>query len=193
MDNSASENSIARSYLALGSNLGDRVGHLVAAVGELTRLHGTGLADRAALFETEPVGGPPGQDCYVNTAVAIQTSLGPEALLESCLQIEHRLGRRRRRPNDARTIDIDMLLYDDLVCHTPTLVLPHPRMHLRRFVLDPLVQIAGRERHPVAGSTMQQLLNQISDPASGRSFDDDRWNALETAQPVVPRHADRYH
>ncbi len=191
MDNSAAKSGTMRSYLALGSNLGDRVGHLVAAVEQLTRLPKAILVDRSALFETEPVGGPPGQDCYVNSAIAIETTLGPEELLESCLQIEHRLGRRRRAPNDARTIDIDMLLYGDLVCDTPTLILPHPRMHLRRFVLDPLVQIAGRERHPVTGVTIQQLLNQVSDPAEGRSFNDDRWSVLEIAGAVVPVSVDR--
>ena len=149
-------------YLALGSNLGDREAKLAAVREHLARLPDTRVAAVSAIHETAPVGGPPGQGNYLNAAVKLETGLPPVELLHRCLQIERQLGRIRTVPNAPRTIDIDILLYDDLILNTPGLTLPHPRMHERRFVLEPLGEIAPQVIHPASGLSVAALLKALS-------------------------------
>ncbi len=129
-------------YVALGSNLGDRAGHLAAGLLALATLPDTRLLAVSSTFETVPVG-PAGQQNYFNAAAALATSLAPHALLEHLLAIEQAQGRVRRERWGPRTLDLDLLLHGDAVLDDPHLTLPHPRMLERAFVLAPLADIAS--------------------------------------------------
>jgi 2-amino-4-hydroxy-6-hydroxymethyldihydropteridine diphosphokinase len=131
-----------RAYLALGSNLGDRIAHLQGAVDGLARADATRVVAVSRVYETAPVGGPP-QDDYLNAVVAIETELEPRDVLRVAHRLEDEAGRVRREPWGARTLDIDVLLYDDVRLDDPELVIPHPRMWERGFVLAPLRDVAA--------------------------------------------------
>ena len=151
-------------YLGLGANLGDPAATLAAARDALARLPQCRLLACSALYRTAPVGGPPGQPDYLNAALALATRLPPAALLEQCLALEERFGRQRSEPSGPRTLDIDLLLYDDLVLDSPKLVLPHPRLHLRRFVLEPLCDLAPQLLLPGTGAPLSRVLKELKDP-----------------------------
>jgi 2-amino-4-hydroxy-6-hydroxymethyldihydropteridine diphosphokinase len=131
-------------YLALGSNLGDRRKNIDDAIARLNR-DGVAVLRCSTVIETEPAGGPP-QGKYLNAVLKAQTDLSPRELLAVALNIEKRLGRVRTVKNGSRTIDIDILLYDDLKIDTPQLTIPHPRMQERDFVMQPLKEIKGFEK-----------------------------------------------
>ena len=160
-------------YLGLGSNLGDRAAHLLQAVAALVK-SGLRLQSVSSIYETDPVGYLD-QPNFLNMAAAFACRTGdPFAVLDLCLRIEQRLGRERGMPNGPRTIDLDLLLMDDLVLEGTRngveLILPHPRLHVRRFVLTPLVEIAPQLRHPVLGETIYRLLDGITDPSGVRIY-----------------------
>lgn len=152
---------MANAYVGLGSNLGDRETTLRAALERLRQADGIEVVAASSLVETEPVGGPPGQAKFLNAAAHLRVEWAPEELLDRLLAIEAALGRVRRERWGARTLDLDLLLYDDLVVETRRLVVPHPRMHERRFVLEPLAEIAPGLRHPVSGITIARLLERL--------------------------------
>lgn len=131
---------MALAYLALGSNLGDREAHLRHAV--LRCAHLGDLTDGSPIYETDPVGGPEGQDPYLNAVIALETSLGPADLLERLLAIERERGRERTERWGSRTLDVDILAYGDEVVDDAGLTIPHPRLAERPFVLIPLTDIA---------------------------------------------------
>lgn len=133
---------MARAYLALGSNLGDRVAHLQGAVDGLARAPATRVVAISGVYETEPVGGPE-QGAFLNAVVEVETDLDPHALLGVGQQLERDAQRVRDERWGPRTLDVDVLLYDDLEIDTHDLVVPHPRMWERAFVLVPLHDIAA--------------------------------------------------
>jgi 2-amino-4-hydroxy-6-hydroxymethyldihydropteridine diphosphokinase len=132
---------VSRAFLGLGSNLGDRLANLQRAV-ERLRSRGVRVLRSSRVYETEPVGGPPQPD-YLNAVLEVETELDPRALLSACLEVEAELGRTRRQRWGPRTIDIDLLTYDDLRIEEPGLEVPHPRMHQRAFVLVPLLELVA--------------------------------------------------
>jgi 2-amino-4-hydroxy-6-hydroxymethyldihydropteridine diphosphokinase len=148
--------------IGLGSNEGNRQVTLDAAVAELARQPHVTVAAVSSWHETAPVGGPSRQSHFLNGALRVDTSLEPSALLNCLQQIENRLGRRRAEHWGPRTIDLDLLLYDELVLDTPSLVLPHPRMAWRRFVLEPAAEVADTMRHPTIGWTVARLLEHLN-------------------------------
>jgi 2-amino-4-hydroxy-6-hydroxymethyldihydropteridine diphosphokinase len=167
MKNDASGSSAA--YLGLGSNLGDRAANLLRALKEI-RDAGLNLTAISSIYEAEPVDYLDQPD-FLNMAVAVGAPPPePFSLLKLCLDAEARLGRERLIPKGARKIDIDLLLFDgqviDGVRGGVALTLPHPRLHLRRFALAPLMEIAPELRHPVSGKTIRELLDGLRDSSS---------------------------
>ncbi|NUQ64084.1 MAG: 2-amino-4-hydroxy-6-hydroxymethyldihydropteridine diphosphokinase [Pirellulales bacterium] len=151
--------------LALGSNLGDRRAILDAAIGLLARHDAVRVARVSRWHETFPVGGPAGQPLFLNGAALLETLLAPHGLLSLLIQVETDLGRLRVERWGKRTLDLDLLLYDDVVLETPELVVPHPRMAWRRFVLEPAAEIAPSMSHPKIGWTIRRLLDHLNSAA----------------------------
>jgi 2-amino-4-hydroxy-6-hydroxymethyldihydropteridine diphosphokinase len=152
-------------YLGLGSNTGDRLGYLQQALRLMKDRTGIRVLSYSSFYETEPVGDTD-QDWFVNVAVAIDTTLDPEALLTVCHSIEAQLGRVRdiERPLGPRPIDIDILFYDTLIVDLPHLTIPHASVHERAFALVPLLEINPRVMHPVLGKSVEQLHNDLPNP-----------------------------
>ncbi len=154
---------MVRAYIALGSNLGASSALLDAALVELNSLPLVRVQQVSSFQETEPVGGPPGQGRFLNACASLETELSPHALLEQMHAIERRHGRQRGLEvrNGPRTLDLDLLLYGDLVLASPGLCLPHPRMEERTFVLGPLAEIAPELQLPLCRRTVRQRLREL--------------------------------
>jgi len=152
-----------RAYLLLGSNLGDRESYLKLAVKAINREVGE-VISRSSVYETEPWGYDDDKP-YLNQAIKIVTGLTPEQVLRMVLKIEKRNGRRRRFDGgiEAREIDIDILFFGDLVIKTAHLCIPHPRLHLRKFVLIPMADLDPDFIHPESGKTIGALIESCSD------------------------------
>lgn len=168
--------------LALGANVGDRTRHLATARAEL-RAAGLSPLATSSIFETEPVGGPAGQARYLNQVVACLRSrcpLAPLALLDLCLDIERGAGRVRAERNAPRTLDIDILLFGDDRVDEANLIVPHPRMLTRRFVLEPLAEILPTLRHPRTERSFAEHLLAL--PSASNS------ECAETGRPVGAPH-----
>ena len=151
-------------YLGLGSNMGDRLGALRAAMASLAGHSGIDLDLRggvASLYETKAIGGPGDQPDFLNTAVRGETSLTVRALLNILMAVESRLGRVRRQRWEQRVIDVDILLFGEMIVDDANLSVPHPKLHERRFVLEPLAEIAGGVTHPRLHVTLQELLRRL--------------------------------
>jgi 2-amino-4-hydroxy-6-hydroxymethyldihydropteridine diphosphokinase len=142
--------------VALGSNVGDRVAHLDFGVSRLRPLLGNLKISR--YYDTAPVGVPGPQPLFLNAAAVGHTSLRPRKLLDALLAIERERGRERPQPNAPRTLDLDLILFGDFVLNEPDLIVPHPRFRERRFVLEPLTEIAPGLVDPVTRKTIIQLL-----------------------------------
>lgn len=149
-------------YLSLGTNLGNKEENLRTAVTLIEEQVGT-ITSQSALYASAPWGFD-SENTFLNNAIAVETSLTPEELLSVTQRIEHTLGRTRKSVDGQysdRLIDIDILLYDDVVMHTPTLTLPHPLMHRRLFVLEPLNEIAPTLVHPLLQKEIATLCNEL--------------------------------
>lgn len=138
-------------YVALGANLGDPVATVLAAFGALANLNESRVVHTSSLYRTVPVGNTE-QPEFINAVAALETTLAPEALLDALLEVEQRFGRIRAEKNGPRTLDLDLLLYNDLELELPRLTLPHPRLHLRAFVLLPLAEISPKMQLPRRGT-----------------------------------------
>jgi 2-amino-4-hydroxy-6-hydroxymethyldihydropteridine diphosphokinase len=147
-------------YLSLGSNVGDRHQHLKRALERLAA-EDTRIVRTSALYETQPRD-VPDQAWFLNQVVEIETSLLPMQLLGRTQKIERALGRIPTRPKGPRVIDLDILFYADTVVATPGLDIPHPRLADRRFVLEPLAELAPDLRHPQTGHTVREMLAQVA-------------------------------
>lgn len=149
-------------YLGLGSNLGDKRGYLDNAVRALDEAKGCHVERVSSYQVTEPYGGVE-QDDFLNACLILKTLLTPEELLEKLHEIEQSAHRERIVHWGPRTLDLDILMYDDVVMETDELVIPHVEMHLRSFVLNPLREIAPNKRHPVIGKTVSQLADSLTE------------------------------
>lgn len=145
--------------IGLGSNLGDRRAHLEGAIAALAASQGIEVRRVSSFLETEPVGGPPGQEAYLNAAAVLETTLDPVGLLRVLQAIEARSGRVRTVRWGARTLDLDLLLFEDRIIETTELTVPHPRLPERRFVLEPLAEVAPDAIEPRTGRTVSDLLD----------------------------------
>jgi 2-amino-4-hydroxy-6-hydroxymethyldihydropteridine diphosphokinase len=171
------QNSITRAYVGLGSNVGDRAGYLLLAIHGMMRA-GLPIKRLSSVYETEPVDLRE-QPRFLNMVAELEGALPPpEAMLRALLHIERELGRHRQVARGPRTIDLDLLLYADLQLRTELLILPHPRLHLRRFVLTPLAEIAPLTIHPSFGKTVRQLLAEVNDESAVRL-----WRPARDRQP----------
>lgn len=148
-----------RSAIALGSNLGDSLTNLEQALNILDQTPGVRLQARSSWYQTTAVGPP--QPDYINACALIEVELAPQELLNILLKIEAQFGRIRRERWGSRTLDLDLLLFDDLILKTSTLQLPHPRMTERAFVLVPLAEIAPNWIEPVSGKAIAQLVQRV--------------------------------
>ena len=151
---------LTKCAIALGSNLGDSLATLKSAIATLNNTPEITVKSHSSWYQTAPVGPP--QPDYINACAILEVALKPEQLLAALLEIEIKFNRIRREKWGARTLDLDLLLYDDLILDTPTLTLPHPRMTERAFVLVPLAEIAPDWVHPVTKSAIGQILQTVN-------------------------------
>lgn len=162
-----------RVHIGIGSNLGDRRANAREAIRRVATLPTTTVVRTSSFYETEPLGDA--KPWFVNAVVAVETTLAPEALLEALLAIEIAMG-RRRAPGErwgSRVIDLDVLLVGERVIDTPTLTVPHPELHQRRFVLAPLAEIAPDAVHPVLCCSVATLLATVADEKRVARLPDD--------------------
>ncbi|MSQ77495.1 MAG: 2-amino-4-hydroxy-6-hydroxymethyldihydropteridine diphosphokinase [Nitrospiraceae bacterium] len=152
-------------YIGFGSNLGDRVDFCDRTVTLLSLLPHSQLFAVSSLYETEPVldAGAPGEGWFLNGVAQIETDLTSQSLLAVCREIERSLGRDPEHRSGPRTIDLDILFYGDRVFQEQELTVPHPRLHLRRFVLEPMVELDPTLVHPALKQTVKELLAQLTD------------------------------
>jgi 2-amino-4-hydroxy-6-hydroxymethyldihydropteridine diphosphokinase len=152
--------------IGLGSNLGDRRATLEGAIAALARTNGIHVRNVSSVHETEPVGGPSGQAMYLNAAAVIETDLDPHELLMALQTIEVPFGRVRSVRWGERTLDLDLLLFADQIVSTPELTVPHPRMRVRRFVVEPLAEIAPEIVDPITMRTIAEMLAEVEEGPS---------------------------
>jgi 2-amino-4-hydroxy-6-hydroxymethyldihydropteridine diphosphokinase len=148
-------------YLGLGSNLGDRQKNIRLAIDRLKKTSGLRVLAVSSMLENPAIGGPPDSPPFFNGVAKIETTLGSHALLHQLLEIEKSLGRDRRVKWEPRVIDLDLLLYGDQIVSSQELVVPHPLMHERAFVLQPLAEIAPDVVHPTLQMTIAGLLANL--------------------------------
>ena len=152
-------------YIGFGSNIGDRLAHIQNAIHTLSKTEGITLQKISSIYTTDPVGYE-AQAQFLNGVAAIQTSLSPHSLLHTLKDIETAIGRKHRIRWGPREIDLDILIYGNLCVQTEKLVIPHPEMHLRGFVLVPLAEIAPDLVHPVFQESIQTLRGGLEDDES---------------------------
>jgi 2-amino-4-hydroxy-6-hydroxymethyldihydropteridine diphosphokinase len=150
-------------FVGLGSNLGDRAAQIDSAIAALGRAAGVTVRQVSSRHETEPVGGPPGQGMFLNAVAVLETELEPIELLRVLQRIESQFGRERKVRWGERTLDLDLLLFEGRIVQTPELCVPHPRMRTRRFVLEPLVEVAPTAVDPETGRPFAEILAELKE------------------------------
>jgi len=154
-------------YISVGSNMGDKLANCKSGIRSLTSSGGNLLEKVSGFYRTEPVDFRD-QDWFVNAAVRIATSLGPMALLKELQSIQLSAGRKKSRVRfGPRILDLDIIFFDDCIINTPDLIVPHPRMHKRRFVLQPICDIDSGIIHPLLKRNMRDLLDSLDDNGQG--------------------------
>ena len=148
----------SRVHIALGSNIENRERNLELATKEISNF--SKIIKKSNIYETEPVGYKE-QGKFLNQAIEIETNVSPTELIIKLQEIEHKMGRTREIKNGPRTIDLDILFYENEIVETAALKIPHPRLHERTFVLEPLKDIAPEKKHPILGKTIQTLWTKI--------------------------------
>jgi 2-amino-4-hydroxy-6-hydroxymethyldihydropteridine diphosphokinase len=148
-------------YIALGANLGDREANIATALDALNHTPGTRVVRTSKLIENPAVGGPPDSPPFLNGVAEVETAAAPSELLDRLLEIERSLGRERRAKWEPRPIDLDLILYEERIIDTSYLQLPHPLMHERRFVLEPLAELAPDLVHPISELTVREMLADL--------------------------------
>ena len=179
---------MATAFIGFGSNIGNRIDFCDRAVTLLSLLPHSRLDAVSSLYETEPVndGAAPGPEWFLNGVAQIETNIAPNSLLEICREIERALGRDPQNRKGPRTLDLDLLLYDDCVINDPALTIPHPRLHQRRFVLAPLVELAPNRQHPVFAQSLRELLRTLVDQSVVRRLDPQPNLGTGHGPPAVP-------
>jgi len=146
-------------YIGIGSNIGDRLSYIRRAINDIAL--NCEITNVSSIYETKPVGYTL-QSNFLNCVISLRTALTPRLLLHFLFSIENNLQRERNTKLGPRTIDLDILLYDDLIMHENDLIIPHPEMHKRRFVLLPLNEIAPYLKHPILNKSVKLLLEELS-------------------------------
>ena len=157
---------MALAYIGVGSNIGDRVGYVQQAHCLLNDTDGIQVLESSSLYETEPVGYKE-QEWFINAVLKTETILSPEDFLNQCFRIEKQLGRVRHPElpkNGPRTIDLDILFYDNKIINTEIMEIPHPRMHQRAYTLVPLLELDEDMIHPVFNKTISELHENLEEP-----------------------------
>lgn len=149
-----------RSYIGIGSNLGNKLMNCNHAIEEINSINGCSVKNHSPWFRTSPVGMDT-DEWFINGVAEVDTTLSPEELMNSLLEIEKGMGRVRGKKWEPRIIDLDILIYGDSIINEPDLIIPHPLMHKRRFVLMPLETIAPHIIHPVIGLSIREILNKL--------------------------------
>ena len=157
----SSSTTVKISYIGIGSNIGDKLSNCLKAIELIRGIPGCRIIAQSDFYRTEPVG-VEGQEWYLNGVISLSTSISARELLQSLLDIETGMGRKRKGKWDPRIIDLDILLFGDDAINEEGLIIPHPRMHVRRFVMEPLVRLAPDLIHPVLGKSMAGLLAGLS-------------------------------
>ncbi len=151
--------SVSKIAIALGSNLGNSLAILIAAIETLDRIPGIKVTIISSWYQTKAIGPP--QPDYINGCISVQAEQEPHLILQILLNIEKKFGRTRQEKWGPRTLDLDLLLYDDLILETATLQIPHPRIRERAFVLAPLAEIVPNWVEPVSGKTIEELVRTV--------------------------------
>ena len=172
-----------KAYVGIGSNLENRLEHFQKAVSFLSEIAGLEILAASSIYETSPISCEGG--LFYNAVLELESSLAPLEMMKFLLSVEKKMGRQREKVQQARVIDLDLLINDVQVLQDTILILPHPRMHERRFVLEPLCELNSKLIHPVLKKTMGELLIGLKDPNSVKKLFPFQLNLKNTKEAIL--------